>query len=263
MVTTEPTRRRRQHPDSPATDEDFRQLARLPAGPRREELRQDIIRAWLPVAERISRRFRNRGESAADLRQVAALALVKAVDRYDPERGHAFESFAVPTITGELKRHFRDHVWGLHVPRRLQELRGVVRAAQGRLQQDLAGREPNVVDLAAYTGLTEAEVRLGLEAEGVHHTIPLDAPLPGPDDRTLFETTGGPDPYMDLVVDLESLRPLVAALPEREKRLLYLRFYADLTQKQIGANLGVSQMQISRMLARTCGRLRDGMLAPV
>ena len=111
------------HDDAPDTAEDFRKLATLPEGRQRDALRERIVEAWLPMADRLAGRFRSRGESFDDLRQVAALGLVKAVDRYDPERGNAFESYAVPTITGEIKRHFRDHMWTLHVPRRVQDLR--------------------------------------------------------------------------------------------------------------------------------------------
>ncbi len=248
--------------DAPDTDDAFRRLARLPEGPQREALRHEIVQAWLPVSERVSRRFRNRGEHAADLRQVAALALVKAVDRYDPHRGFAFESFAIPTITGEIKRHFRDHVRSLHIPRRLQELRSTVRTAETQLVQELGGRSPTVSELAAATGLTEAEVRMGVEAEAAYNTLTLDAPLPGLEDCLFAETVGGPDPWLELVVDLQSLRPLLSALPERERHVLYLRFYGGLSQQQIGASLGVSQMHISRILSRTFAQLRDDMLAP-
>ncbi|MBO0656285.1 sigma-70 family RNA polymerase sigma factor [Streptomyces triculaminicus] len=243
------------------TAEVFTRLAALPPGPERDRLRQDVIAAWLPMAERVSMRFRKCGESPADLRQVAALALVHAVDRYDPRLGHAFESFAIPTINGELKRHVRDHVWSLHIPRRDQELRAAVRAAAARLEQLGAGSDVTVAELAAETGLSEEEVRRGLDADGVHHTLSLDHTVAGSDELPLADTLGRCDRALELVIDRQSLKPLLDALPEREKYVLYWRFFGNLTQQQIGARLGVSQMQISRILSRTCARLRRQLLA--
>ncbi len=254
-------RPRGRRPDAPDTEGVFLRLVSLPAGPERERLRNDVIAAWLPMAERVSLRFRKCGESPADLRQVAALALVHAVDRYDPRLGFAFESFAIPTISGELKRHVRDHVWSLHIPRRDQELRAAVRAARTRLEQDGGGTEVTPARLAAETGLTEEEVRRGLHADGVHHTLSLDHPVAGTDELPLADTLGRIDRALDLVVDRQALKPLLDALSERERYVLYWRFFGNLTQKQIGARLGVSQMQISRILSRTCARLRRQLLA--
>ncbi|MGK5630425.1 SigB/SigF/SigG family RNA polymerase sigma factor [Streptomyces sp. URMC 123] len=254
---------RRGHHDSPDTDEDFRRLRRMPPGPERDRLRQRIICAWLPVAERLARGFRDKGESLDDLTQVAALALVNAVDRYDPDRGHAFASFAVPTVVGEIKRHFRDHLWTLHVPRRIQELRARTRAARHELEQRQAGRAPSVRDVAAYTGLTEEEVRLGMEADASCEALSLDGPVGGVDGRPPVDTLGAEDPAIDLVVHRESLKPLIAGLSEVDRLILYLRFFEELTQSQIGALMGVSQMQVSRTLARLCRQLRQGLLAPV
>ncbi|MGI5341281.1 sigma-70 family RNA polymerase sigma factor [Streptomyces sp. CA-181903] len=260
MTETALRRRTRQ---SPATAGLFARLAALPDGPERTRLRQELIAAWLPMAERISLRYRSSGESPADLRQVAALALVRAVDRFDPDRGFAFESFAVPTINGELKRHVRDHVWSLHIPRRDQELRAAVRAARSRLEQKGAGTRVTEAALAEEAGLTEAEVRRGIDADGVHHTLSLDHPIDGAGELPLADTLGRVDRALDLVVDRQSLRPLLDALPEREKSVLYWHFFGNLTQQQIGARLGVSQMQISRILSRTCAHLRRQLLAPV
>ncbi|WP_424890862.1 SigB/SigF/SigG family RNA polymerase sigma factor [Streptomyces sp. XH2] len=253
---------RRRNRDAPDTAASFARLAELPAGAERDRLRQELIAAWLPMAERISLRFRSSGETPADLRQVAALGLVNAVDRYDPRLGHAFETFAVPTIAGELRRHIRDHAWSLHIPRRDQELRAAVRAAQTTLGQRDARTRPGPAELAAECGLTEDEVRRGLAAEGVHNTLSLDHPVLGAGDLPLSDTLGGTDPALDLVVDRQSLKPLLGALSERERYVLYWRFFGNLTQKQIGARLGVSQMQISRILSRTCARLREELLAP-
>ncbi|GAA0472555.1 SigB/SigF/SigG family RNA polymerase sigma factor [Streptomyces stramineus] len=259
MAETTHRRRTREAPD---TADAFRRLASLPDGPERARLRQEVIAAWLPMAERISLRFRSSGESPADLRQVAALGLVNAVDRYDPELGYAFETFAVPTINGELKRHIRDHAWSVHIPRRDQELRIAVRSAQVALGRRGDHTRSSPAELAAESGLSEEEVRRGLAAEGVHHTLSLDHPVLGADGLPLADTLGSADGALELVVDRQSLRPLLSALPERERYVLYWRFFGNLTQKQIGARLGVSQMQISRILSRTCARLRRELLGP-
>ncbi|GAA2718764.1 MULTISPECIES: sigma-70 family RNA polymerase sigma factor [Streptomyces] len=256
-----PLRPRGRHRDAPDTDGVFLRLITMPTGPERDRLRHEVIAAWLPMAERVSLRFRKCGESPADLRQVAALALVHAVDRFDPRLGYAFESFAIPTISGELKRHVRDHVWALHIPRRDQELRAAVRAARTRLEQDGTGTEITTARLVAETGLTEDEVRRGLDADGVHHTLSLDHPVAGTDELPLADTLGRADRALELVIDRQALKPLLDTLSERERYVLYWRFFGNLTQKQIGARLGVSQMQISRILSRTCARLRRQLLA--
>lgn len=257
QADTAPRRRAREAPDTAAA---FERLVTLPGGAERDRLRQEVIAAWLPMAERISLRFRSSGESPADLRQVAALGLVNAVDRYDPGLGYAFETFAVPTITGELRRHIRDHAWSVHIPRRDQELRAAVRAAQVALAQRGVRGRAGPAELAVECGLSEEEVRRGLAAEGVHHTLSLDHPVLGAYDLPLADTLGCVDLALDLVIDRQALRPLLSALPEREKYVLYWRFFGNLTQKQIGARLGVSQMQISRILSRTCARLRQELL---
>ncbi|MFF4652028.1 SigB/SigF/SigG family RNA polymerase sigma factor [Streptomyces sp. NPDC001380] len=243
--------------------ERLRRLAGLPAGPERDRLREQVIASLMPMARRLARRFRNRGESDDDLLQVASVGLVKAVDRYDPEQGHAFESFAVPTIVGELKRHFRDHAWDLHVPRRVQEARNQVRRAQQELLQPLGGRSPTVAEVADYTGLAEEDVILGLEAYQAYAAVSLDAPVPGLEAGSLADTMGAEDRFLDLVVDRISLRPLLEGLPERERRILFLRFFRSMTQHQIADVVGVSQMHVSRLIARSCATLRSGMLAGV
>ncbi|MFP3986986.1 RNA polymerase sigma factor SigF [Streptomyces sp. E11-3] len=255
-----PTAGARHHPhdDAPDTTEDFLRLARLPDGPERDMLRQEVVRAWLPMSERIAGRFRNRGESFEDLRQVAALGLVKAVDRYDPELGTAFESYAVPTVTGEIKRHFRDHTWSLHVPRRVQDLRNRVRSACRDLSQTLPGRAPTIAAIAEYAHLSEDDVRTGLEALDSYTALSLDAELPGGDDGyALRDALGATDPALDTVVDREAVRPRLRALPERERTILYLRFFGDMTQSRIAEELGISQMHVSRLISRCCARVRD------
>ncbi|MDX3249068.1 RNA polymerase sigma factor SigF [Streptomyces sp. ME18-1-4] len=249
------------HDDAPDTADAFRRLAALPPGPRRDALRGEIVEAWLPMADRLAGRFRSRGESFEDLRQVAALGLVKAVDRYDPERGNAFESYAVPTVTGEIKRHFRDHMWTLHVPRRVQDLRNRVRFAGQDLSQTISGRRPTVTELAEHAQLSEEDVRTGLEALESFSTLSLDAELPGSEDGySLSDALGAADPALDTVVDRESVRLRLAALPERERAILYMRFFGDMTQSRIAEQLGISQMHVSRLINRCCDRLREQVL---
>ncbi|CAM5352299.1 RNA polymerase sigma factor SigF [Streptomyces griseorubiginosus] len=246
------------HDDAPDTAEAFRTLAELPPGPEREALRGRLVEAWLPMADRLAGRFRNRGETLDDLRQVAALGLVKAVDRYDPGLGNAFESYAVPTITGEIKRHFRDHMWTLHVPRRVQDLRNRVRCAVQDLSQTIPGRGPTVAEIAGHASMTEDEVLTGLEALESFTALSLDAELPGSEDGySLADALGSADPALDTVVDRESVKPRLAALSERERAILYMRFFADMTQSRIAEQLGISQMHVSRLISRCCGRLRE------
>ncbi|MGV9349707.1 SigB/SigF/SigG family RNA polymerase sigma factor [Streptomyces spiralis] len=258
MLHTRANARHHPHDDAPETSEAFRRLAELPPGRRRDAVRDEIVEAWLPMAERIAGRFRSRGESLDDLRQVAALGLVKAVDRYDPGRGNAFESYAVPTITGEIKRHFRDHMWTLHVPRRVQDLRKRVRFAQQELSRTVSGRGPTVAEIAEKAHLSEEDARIGLEALESSATLSLDAELPGSEEaHRLVDALGSPDPALDTVVDREAVRPRLAALPERERAILYMRFFGDMTQSRIAEQLGISQMHVSRLITRSCDRLRD------
>ncbi|MGY6021412.1 RNA polymerase sigma factor SigF [Streptomyces spinosirectus] len=246
------------HDDAPDTADAFRKLAGLPPGQQRDTLRGQIVEAWLPMAERLAGRFRNRGESYEDLRQVASLGLVKAVDRYDPELGNAFESYAVPTITGEIKRHFRDHMWTLHVPRRVQDLRNRVRFATQDLSQTIPGRRPTTAEIAEHANLSEEDVHVGQQALESFTALSLDAELPGSDDGySLSDVLGAADPALDTVVDRESVKPRLAALPERERAILYMRFFGDMTQSRIAEELGISQMHVSRLISRCCDRMRD------
>ncbi|MFH8489306.1 RNA polymerase sigma factor SigF [Streptomyces longisporoflavus] len=250
--------KRHPHDDAPDTAAAFRRLTEMPHGPERDALRQELVKAWLPMAERLAGRFRNRGEALDDLRQVAALGLVKAVDRYDPERGSAFESYAVPTVTGEIKRHFRDHMWTLHVPRRVQDLRNRVRFARQELTQTLPGHTPTLAEIAEKAQLSEEDAATGLEALDSFTALSLDAELPGSEDGyALRDAIGGPDPALDVVIDREAVKPRIAALPERERDILYMRFFGDMTQSRIAEQLGISQMHVSRLISRCCDRLRD------
>jgi RNA polymerase sigma-B factor len=251
------------HDDAPDTQEAFRRLAALPPGPRRDALSQDLVTQWLPMAHRLAARYRDRGEVWDDLRQVAALGLVKAVDRYDPERGAAFATYAVPTIEGELKRHFRDCSWLVHVPRRVQEARARVRAALPEMLRASDTQWPEPAAVAAYTGLTEREAAAGLEALDSFSPLSLDAPLRSQNGAVrsrigvLADTLGAPDARLGLVVDRESVRPSLRGLTERERTVLYLRFVEDRTQSAIAAHLGVSQVHVSRLIQGVCRRIRE------
>jgi RNA polymerase sigma-B factor len=180
------------------------------------------------------------------------------VDRYDPARGNAFESYAVPTITGEIKRHFRDHMWTLHVPRRVQDLRNRVRIATQDLSQTISGRRPTVAEIAEHAEMSEEDVRAGLEALESFSALSLDAELPGSEDGySLSDALGSADPALQTVVDREAVAPQLAALPERERAILYMRFFGDMTQSRIAEQLGISQMHVSRLISRCCDRVRE------
>ncbi|KUL52960.1 MULTISPECIES: SigB/SigF/SigG family RNA polymerase sigma factor [unclassified Streptomyces] len=250
---------RHSHSDAPDTAVEFARLASLGSGPEREALCAEIVEAWLPMAHRIAGRFRNKGESLEDLQQVAAMGLVKAVNRYEPGRG-AFESYAVPTITGELRRHFRDRMWDVRVPRRVQELRNKVRAARRELldQPGGSGHEPTLAEIGRQAGLTEAEVRDGMEAMEGYSALSLDAEFSSaePDGFSLADTLGAPDPAYDHVNDREAAKAGLRRLPERERTILYLRYFEDMTQSRIAEELGISQMHVSRLISRSCARVR-------
>ncbi|RCH59635.1 SigB/SigF/SigG family RNA polymerase sigma factor [Streptomyces sp. SDr-06] len=230
-------------------------------GPEHDALREDLVAQWLPMSRRLAGRYRNRGADLEDLYQVAAMGLVKAVDRYEAARG-AFEAFAIPTINGEIKRHFRDSLWSVHVPRRVQELRNKVRVARSELQAAQRG-EPTIGELAAQCGLQEDEVRDGLEALQAFKSLSLDAKSSSTEGEgvALADSLGTTEPGFDTVIDREAVKPALRALPERESKILYMRFFQDKTQNQIADELGLSQMHISRLLTRTCSRVREQALA--
>ncbi|EST33468.1 SigB/SigF/SigG family RNA polymerase sigma factor [Streptomyces niveus] len=252
------------HEDVPDTSEAFERTAALPDGPEKDRTRGEIVCAWLPMADRLAGRFRHRGEALEDLRQVAAIGLVKAVERYDPHRGTAFESFAVPTITGELKRHFRDRLWSVHVPRRVQELRARVRDARDELAQRHGNMSPTVEEIARHAGMTEDEVGLGYEAMECFSVLSLDASLTAVEEGpTLGDSLGVRDEALDAVVDRESVKPRLRRLPDREKKILYLRFFRGMTQSGIAEDLGISQMHVSRLINDSCARIRRDVLRDV
>ncbi|MFE0798699.1 SigB/SigF/SigG family RNA polymerase sigma factor [Streptomyces sp. NPDC058812] len=251
---------RRPAPDTPdAVTAAFVRLAVLDDGPEKERLQEELTRAWLPMAHRLASRFRDKGESTEDLRQVAALGLLKAIRRFDPARG-PFEPFAIPTIRGELRRHFRDRTWDVRVPRRVQELRNRVRAAYVELALGPGGARPTVDDLARHTGLSEQQVRDGLEALESYRALSLDAGNGGggadEEGPRPVDFLGETDHAFQLVVDRESVKEAVRRLPSRERAILYLRFFEDWSQSRIAERMGISQMHVSRLLGQTCARLR-------
>ena len=239
----------------------FAQLAALADDdPHRARLRDDLVEAHLPLVAYLARRFRNRGEPLDDLVQVATIGLIKSVDRFDLERGVEFSTYATPTIVGEIKRHFRDKGWAIRVPRRLQELKLALTKATSELSQK-NGRSPTVAELALHLELSEEEVLEGLESANAYSAVSLDAPDGGDDDSpAVADSLGMIDDALEGVEYRESLKPLLEKLPAREKTILMLRFFGGLTQSQIALQLGISQMHVSRLLARTLAQLRVGLL---
>lgn len=253
----------RQGPDREREREQLREFALLAQDdPRRAALRDELVTAHLPLVHAMARRFRDRGEPLDDLVQVGTIGLIKAVDRFDPDRGVEFSTYAAPTIIGEIKRHFRDKGWAIRVPRRLQELRMRIGTGSAELSQAL-GRSPTVHELAEHLGVSDDDVLEGIESAQAYATLSLDA---GPDDGdgapgSISDTLGFDDEALEGVEYRESLRPLLAALPDRERRIVMLRFFGNMTQSQIAEEMGISQMHVSRLLARSLAQLRAGMTA--
>jgi RNA polymerase sigma-B factor len=221
--------------------------------------RERLIEAALPFATRLSRRYRGRGEPPDDLEQVARLGLLKAVDRYDPERG-AFTGFAAVTIIGELRRHFRDRTWGLHVPRRMQELSMDV----GRASSDLTGelyRSPTVAEIAERLRIGEDEVLDAIGTSAAYAPLSLNMPARADSNAEVGDLVGDPDVDLDAVDDRVTVGALLCRLPERERRILAMRFYGNRTQSEIAAEMGISQMHVSRLLTRALTWLREAMLS--
>jgi RNA polymerase sigma-B factor len=237
----------------------LRRIAELPEDdPERIAARDEVVRLHLPLAGFLARRFRDRGESLEDLEQVATIGLLKAVDRFDIDRGVEFSTFATPTMTGEIKRHFRDKGWAIRVPRRLQELRISISRATAELSQ-ASGHSPTVQELAEYLGVTEDDILEGLESSQAYATLSLDASTSDGEDSegsSLVDTLGGVDPSMARVEARETINPLLAGLPPRERRIVEMRFYENLTQSQIAERVGVSQMHVSRLLSKSLAQMR-------
>jgi len=244
-----------------ATRAAFERLSQLaPDDPERTTLRDELVRLNLPLVEHLARRFGNRGEPLDDLTQVGTIGLLKAVDRFQPERGVEFSTYATPTIVGEIKRHFRDRGWSIRVPRRLQEMRLELVSATAELTQQL-GRSPTVAELAERLHVDQDTILEGLESANAYSTLSLDAP-DGREDisATMAEALGIDDEALGHVEFRESLKPLLAGLDPRERKILLLRFFHGMTQSQIAVEIGMSQMHVSRLLSRTLARLRDGLL---
>jgi len=221
----------------------------------RQRLVDEIVLLNLPVARSLAIRYRERGVALEDLMQVAALGLVKAANGFDAERGTDFMAYAAPTITGEIKRHFRDTCWAVRPPRRLQELRTRVAATTQSLSQD-SGRSPTVKELAAALQVSEEDVVEAMVSSNGYATASLDAPPDG-ESGSWADTVADPDSTLGTTPDRLALQQVLARLPERERRILALRFFADKTQSEIGAEIGVTQMQVSRLLSRALRRLRE------
>jgi RNA polymerase sigma-B factor len=234
---------------TPATRDKLVEFART----RGDELRDELVEAHLGLAHQLARRYANRGEPYDDLVQVASIALIKSVDRFDPERGVEFSTFAARTIIGELKRHFRDKGWAVRAPRRIQELYLELGHITGTLSQEL-GRSPTVAEMAQATGSSEEAVLEALEAGQGYRNASIDAP--DRQDETISDRLGEQDEHFEGVDDRTLLAPVLAKLPVRERAILQLRFVDGLTQSEIAQRVGISQMHVSRLLATSLKRLR-------
>lgn len=232
--------------------------------PRRGARRDRLVSGYLPVAQHIARRYAGRGEPLDDLEQVASMGLMHAVDRFDPGRERDFLSYAVPTITGEIRRYFRDRTWTVRTPRAVKERHVALGRATTTLATEL-GRAPTIDELAEHLGTGRDEVAEALAAIGSKNPTSLDAPAGTSridDETTVADTLIRDDPDLDRAEDRVTVRELVRGLPERERTILVLRFVHDRTQAEIGAELCISQMHVSRLLSRTLGLLRERVGAP-
>ncbi len=233
----------------------FADMTALPENdPRRERLRTQIIESGLPIAENIAARYRGRGQSHEDLVQVARLGLVNAVNRFDLDKGKDFLSFAVPTMMGEVRKHFRDKGWGVRVPRSLQENYLALKKAQSSLTQRL-GREPTALELADEIGVDPSQIGQIAAAGDSYQSTSLDVGT-FKDGVAIGDTLGDYDAALDTVDNHETLRPALLALPERERTILLYRFFGELTQSEIAAKVGLSQMHVSRLLTQSLKQLR-------
>jgi RNA polymerase sigma-B factor len=222
---------------------------------RDQTVREELVQRFMPLARRLAARYRGDREPLDDLVQVASLGLVKALDRFDPRRGVAFSSYAVPTILGELKRHFRDRGWSVRVPRDLQEMSVRV----DRTSEDLArqlGRAPTPVEIGEHIGITTEQVLEAREAAGAYRAVSLDRPHDDDEDDSPADWMGIEDPGFGLAEDAATVERLMTVLSDREREVLRLRFGEDLTQAEIGARVGVSQMHVSRLIRQAVARLR-------
>jgi RNA polymerase sigma-B factor len=223
--------------------------------PRRRAVRDRLVAGYLPVVKHIARRYAGRGEPTTDLEQVGALGLLGALERFDPDRGTSFLSFAVPTISGEVRRYFRDHGWSMRVSRRLKDLHGPVRDAVASLSGVL-GRAPRPSEIAAHLGVAVDHVVDVLGAAQAYTADSLDA-LVGDSEDTVGDLLGRVDTALETAQYRQELRVALAELPERERTIIVLRFFEDMTQTQIAAQMGISQMHVSRLLSRTLKAMRS------
>ena len=227
---------------------------------RRTECRDALVHLHLPLVEHCARRFRNRGEPFDDLLQVGTIGLLKSIDRFDLDRGVEFSTYATPTIIGEIKRYFRDKGWAIRVPRRLQEMRMMIGTATSELSQSL-GRSPTPREIAERIGVSVDDVMEGIESSNAYSTLSLDSGGDGSDEGgpSMLDAIGEYDAALEHVEIRESIKPLLEQLPAREKQILLLRFFGGMTQSQIAAEIGVSQMHVSRLLNRTLEQLRESL----
>jgi RNA polymerase sigma-B factor len=245
-------------PDPPAitctgsTPDEFAAL--LPHDPRRKQARAELVLRYLPVVQHIARHYRGRGEPLADLEQVATIGLLNALDRFDPHRGVDFLAFAVPTIIGEVRRYFRDHTWATRVPRRLKDMQSQLRDAMGSLSTTL-GRAPKPREIASELGVSVDHVIEALNAQQAYSTSSLEI-LAGDTGTSSADVLGGIDGDLEIAHYRHELRRALDDLPSRERAIVVLRFFGDITQTQIGARLGLSQMHVSRLLASSLTTLR-------
>ena len=259
-VTTDAGGRVTQPTDTRRSAVDDRLLTRYQAaeGLERERLKAEIVERHIGLVRFLVRRYASKGETYDDLVQVGMLGLLGAIDRYESERGVKFASFARPSILGELKRHFRDKTWAARVPRRLQELSLSVTTAEGELFQEL-GRSPTPAEVAERIGAEEEDVLEANEAARSYSAVSIDQPLDAGDGETgsLSDLIGDVDPDMEKLENLTALEPALAELTPHDRELLHMRFFRGMVQSEMAAELGVSQMQVSRQLARILGRLRS------
>ncbi|WP_243774456.1 SigB/SigF/SigG family RNA polymerase sigma factor [Actinomadura barringtoniae] len=224
------------------------------------EIRDELAKFYTPIVRSIARRYTQRGELLEDLQQAAYLGLVKAINNYNPDLGDHFLRYAYPTMHGEVKRHFRDKTWAIHMPRRFQELRSQLKVVTQEFIRDHR-RSPTIAEVAVLLEVTEEEAVEVLVAADAYNPDSLDVPLSDEDGAiTLGDTLGREDVAMQNLIDGEALAPLLDALPERERTIVLLRFFGNKTQLEIAAELGCSQMHVSRLLRRTLTQLREGLL---
>ncbi|MGQ0629654.1 MAG: SigB/SigF/SigG family RNA polymerase sigma factor [Sporichthyaceae bacterium] len=241
-----------------ASDTELFQAMRSAGPAERERIQEILVLRHTGLVKWLAGQYANKAVDTDELRQVGFLGLVLAIQRYDVDRGHDFTSFARPTVQGEIRRYFRDKRRWIRLPRRLQETKAAIRESSEALVHEL-GRQPRIEEIAAHAGLDAALVGEALAADDTFAPVSLDAPMgsDGDESFTVCDTLGEDDSRLELIVNCDAVRPLIAGLPEREKRMLLMRFYEDKTQSEIGAELGISQMHVSRLLSRTLDNLRE------